>query len=123
MLRNSGLIVFLEELCGHRVTARCNDTARIALHFPGHQTEPGHWRPHIDGVPAGLNTVPQGTVSRRLIGVYLSKARSNMANITVWPGSHCPVAQFMRDINAPSYLRQNGAEALLAAAMETELEA
>jgi hypothetical protein len=67
--------------------------------------------------------VPLGTVSRQtaLIGVYLSEARPNVGNLAVWPRSHSRVAQFMRDIGAPGYLRQNGAEALLAAAMRTEL--
>lgn len=102
LLRNSGLIDLLEELFGQRATARCNDTAQIALHLPDYQTEPVHWRPPIDGFPAGLNTVPQGTVSRQtaLIGVYLSEARPNMGNLTVWPGSPRRIAQFMRDTSA-----------------------
>jgi ectoine hydroxylase-related dioxygenase (phytanoyl-CoA dioxygenase family) len=56
-----------------------------------------------------------------LIGVYPSEACQDMGNLTVWPGSHHRIAQFMRDIGAPRYLRQNGAEALLAAAMKTRL--
>jgi Phytanoyl-CoA dioxygenase (PhyH) len=123
LLHDSGLIDLLEELFGQRATARCNDTAQIALRLPDYQTKPGHWPAHIDGFPAGLNTVPQGTVSRQtaLIGVYLSEARPNMGNLATWPGAHRRIAQFMRDIDAPGYLRQNGAEALLAAAITTEL--
>jgi ectoine hydroxylase-related dioxygenase (phytanoyl-CoA dioxygenase family) len=123
LLRDSGLVDLLEELFGQRATARCNDTAQIALRLPDHKSEPGHWRPHIDGFPAGLNRVPRGTLSRHtaLIGVYLSEATRDMGNLTVWPGSHHRIAQFMRDIGAPRYLRQNSAEALLAAAMKTGL--
>jgi hypothetical protein len=123
LLREAGLIGVAERLFGGGDTARCNDTTQIALRFPEMKSEPGHWGPHIDGFPAGDNGVPKGTVWRQtaLIGVYLSEARENMGNLTVWSGSHRAVARAMRELDAPSYLQHHGAEALLAAAMKTKL--
>jgi ectoine hydroxylase-related dioxygenase (phytanoyl-CoA dioxygenase family) len=56
-----------------------------------------------------------------LIGVDLSEARANIGNLTVWPGSHRRIAEFMPDIGAPRYRRQKGAAAWLAAATKTKL--
>lgn len=125
LLHESGLVGDVEQLFGAPGTARRNDSAQIALRFPEMKAEPGNWGPHIDGFPAGINGVPTGTVWRQtaLIGVYLSDARENMGNLTVWPGSHRAVARAMRSFDAPSFLKQHGAEALLAAAMKTDLGA
>jgi hypothetical protein len=125
LLNEPGLPGAVEQLFGGAGTAHCNDSAQIALRFPDMKSEPGHWGPHIDGFPAGDNGVPKGAVWRQtaLIGVYLSGARENMGNLTVWPGSHRAVARAMRALDAPSYLEQHGAEALLAAAMQADLGA
>jgi hypothetical protein len=125
LLRDTGLIGAVEQLFGAAGASRVNDTAQIALRFPDMRRKPGHQGPHIDGFPAGNNGVPTGTVWRQtaLVGVYLSEARADMGNLVVWPGSHRRVAAFMRANDAPSFLRANGAEALLAAAMKTDLGA
>ncbi|HEX4113552.1 MAG TPA: phytanoyl-CoA dioxygenase family protein [Stellaceae bacterium] len=125
LLRDSGLIDALDDLFGRRGATRCSDTAQIALRLPDDKSQPGHWGPHIDGFPAGLNTVPRGTVHRQtaIAGIYLSAARENMGNFMVWPGSHRRVAKFMRAVDAPKFLAARGAEALLAAAMKCDLGA
>ncbi|HEY5210785.1 MAG TPA: phytanoyl-CoA dioxygenase family protein [Stellaceae bacterium] len=125
LLRGTSLLSAVEELFGAPDSARVNDSAQIALRFPDMRAEPGHGGPHIDGFPAGTNQVAPGEVWRQtaLVGVYLSAAAAEMGNFVVWPGSPRRIAAFMRDRDAPVFLRAQGAEALLAAAMSIDLGA
>jgi len=62
---------------------------QIALRFP--VAQPRAVVPHIDGLYAPDNGVPQGTLMHftALLGVFLSDVTTPEAgNFTVWPGSH-----------------------------------
>ena len=77
--------------------------AQIALRFP--RSEPPH-PPHLDGVAAPHNGVPEGTIKTfsALAGVYLSEVRAGEGAFTVLPGSHLAHA---------AYFAQHGPASLL----------
>jgi hypothetical protein len=91
---------------------------QIALRFP--QREPSADRRngfHIDGFPSAGNEVAPGSVDRRtlLVGAYLTPVRGpDRGNFVVWPGSHRVIAKYLREIDALTFLRTEGSEALLA---------
>lgn len=80
---------------------------QIALRFPTLQDPPAPPRPHLDGMHAPNNGVPQGEIRNftMLLGVMLSDVTSEYAgNLTVWPGTHHIYER---------YFREQGPEALL----------
>lgn len=91
-------------------------TAQIALRFPERARRDARHGFHLDGFPTALNGVPRGTVHRHtlLAGVYLTALRGpDRGNFVVWPGSHRHFARMLRALDAPAFLRDHGAEALL----------
>ena len=84
---------------------------QLALRFPqppGAEIRPP--RPHIDGIYAPNNGVPQGTLSSfsALVGVFLSDvAGVNAGNFTVWPGSHIAMQNYFRQHGLDIILREN----------------
>lgn len=75
---------------------------QVALTFPPYRHRPGGG--HIDGLPPGPDGRPKSF--SLLAGIVLSdQTADNMGNLYVWPGSHLRLA---------AYLRENGADTLLA---------
>lgn len=92
-------------------------TAQIALRFPQAQRDaaPKHGF-HLDGFPSEGNGVARGTLFRAtaLVGAYLTPVRGpDRGAFVAWPGSHVALARLLRALDAPSFLRLHGAEALL----------
>lgn len=89
---------------------------QIALRFPQRARTDARFGFHLDGFPTGLNAVPGGRVFRQTLvaGVYLTPLRGpDRGNFVVWPGSHRFFARFFRELDAPRFLAEHGAEALL----------
>lgn len=91
LLLESGIVAKLEQAIGF--DRLDYSQAQIALRHPG--VMPGRERvgpPHIDGVPSGLNGVPDDVIVSNftcLVGVHLSAAPEEFCgNFVVWPGSH-----------------------------------
>lgn len=91
-------------------------SGQIALRFPERARVDASHGFHLDGFPTALNSVPRGAVHRHtlLAGAYLTPLRGpDRGNLVVWPGSHLHFARFLRALDAPAFLREHGAEALL----------
>lgn len=81
--------------------------AQIALRFPSLQDPPPALRPHLDGMHAPHNGVPEGEIRNftLLAAILLSDLPGpSCGNFTVWPGTH---RLFER------YFREHGPQALL----------
>ncbi|HEX6443248.1 MAG TPA: phytanoyl-CoA dioxygenase family protein, partial [Stellaceae bacterium] len=110
----------VDALFGRSGLARLTN-AQIALRPPEYRSEIGHSGAHIDGFPSAANGIPARQIGRHtaIVGVFLSRAEQpGMGNLWVWPGSHRPMAEAMRRLEAPQLLAEHGAEALHAAAIE-----
>ena len=92
-------------------------SAQIALRFPERDRVDARHGFHLDGFPTALNSVPRGAVFRHtvLAGAYLTPLRGpDRGNLVLWPGSHLHFARWLAALDAPAFLREHGAEALLA---------
>jgi hypothetical protein len=73
---------------------------QIALRFPTAGPGGGPAVPHIDGISSPGNGVPPGTLYHftGLAGLFLSDtSEPDRGNLTVWPGSHRLVAEYLRE--------------------------
>lgn len=80
---------------------------QIAIRFPIMDDPPAAPHPHLDGMHAPLNGVPEGVIQNftMLAAVLLSEVtEDNAGNLTVWPGTHHRYEQ---------YFREHGSQALL----------
>ncbi len=93
------------------------ERAQIALRFPdGAPSGDPRFGLHLDGYPTRTNGLPKRRLFRStvLVGVYLTDVLGpDRGNFVVWPGSHRRYARFFRDLDAPRFLAEHGAEALL----------
>jgi hypothetical protein len=73
---------------------------QIALRFPTFLDPPPPARPHLDGMYAPGNGVPEGTIQNftMLVGVLLSDLpEQNAGNFTVWPRTHRQFEEYYRE--------------------------
>lgn len=112
LLLESGIVARIDEAIGFDRLGYSH--AQIALRHPGAMPGPEPvGPPHIDGVPSGLNGVPDDVLVSNftcLVGVYLSAAPDEFCgNFVVWPGSHLVLEQQFRQ-QGLEVLRRNFAE-------------
>jgi len=101
LLTDSPALALAEGLTSPRRIARPS-FLQVALTFPPYQHIPA--RGHIDGLTPTEPDGRPGTFTL-LMGVILSdQTKPMMGNLIVWPGTHCPLAV---------YLRENGPDAIL----------
>lgn len=108
LLQNPGVTGAVGSLLGPGMTCPGSQgDAQINLRFPVVDGPPSPLIPHLDGMSAPSNFVPNGELRSftALIGVMLNDIPTpDCGNFVVWPGSHLANA---------SYLKEHGSHTLL----------
>ncbi len=106
MLYKSPAIDLVESLVGSG-NLKPTNYGQIAIRFPLMDDPPKVPYPHLDGMHAPLNGIPEGIIENftMLVGILLSEvAENNAGNLTVWPGTHHQYEKYFQEYGAKTLL-------------------